>query len=333
MRLALILSCIFAVACQPVVYEPSGDDTRDYPTERHGGDVERAHSTRAHGNDRSSEDRPRHDRSTDNDYRRDDRDVHDMRVTSSSAHPGIVVSEDDIARLKQLVQDDPVAHKWFIGLHERAERLIDEPEQARPKGAGGMLAVSRTCLVRIPTWAGMYRLTGDDRFAKRATQEMLTVCRFPDWQPSDFLATAEMTNAVAIGYDWCYNAMSPDERSIVRDALVEKGLRAGLEYYQGDKGWTTARHNWNPVCNGGMIVGALALQEEESRLSKSILTQARESIKIGMSCFAPDGGWEEGPTYWNYATRYATLALAALRTKTGSDWNLSRAPGFANTGM
>jgi len=26
MRLALILSCIFAVACQPVVYEPSGDD-------------------------------------------------------------------------------------------------------------------------------------------------------------------------------------------------------------------------------------------------------------------------------------------------------------------
>ncbi|WP_260704082.1 heparinase II/III family protein [Edaphobacter flagellatus] len=51
-----------------------------------------------------------------------------------------------------------------------------------------------------------------------------------------------------------------------------------------------------------------------------------------MKLFAPDGGFEEGPVYWNYATIYNVLYLSALDTALGNDFGLSHSQGFAETG-
>ena len=60
---------------------------------------------------------------------------------------------------------------------------------------------------------------------------------------------------------------------------------------------------------------------------------AIESLKLPMSRFDPDGGWDEGPGYWNYATSYNVFILAALETAIGTDFGLSDMPGFSETGM
>jgi hypothetical protein len=52
-----------------------------------------------------------------------------------------------------------------------------------------------------------------------------------------------------------------------------------------------------------------------------------------MSRFDPDGGWDEGPGYWNYATSYNVFILAALETALGTDFDLADWPGFSETGM
>ena len=77
---------------------------------------------------------------------------------------------------------------------------------------------------------------------------------FPDWNPRHFLDTAEMTHAFAIGYDWGYDAWSPEQRSRLRKAIVEMGFQPALKLYRPGTGWTKARHNWNQVCNGGMTL-------------------------------------------------------------------------------
>ena len=41
-----------------------------------------------------------------------------------------------------------------------------------------------------------------------------------------------MACAFAIGYDWLYNALTPEERTTVRDAIVTKALDAVLPIYQ-----------------------------------------------------------------------------------------------------
>ena len=51
-----------------------------------------------------------------------------------------------------------------------------------------------------------------------------------------------------------------------------------------------------------------------------------------MASFAPDGGWPEGPGYWDYATQYNVFYLAALETALGTDFGLDKTPGFADTG-
>ncbi len=50
-----------------------------------------------------------------------------------------------------------------------------------------MLAVSREALTRIYFLSYAWRMTGDDRYARRAEREMLNVCAFPDWNSSHFL--------------------------------------------------------------------------------------------------------------------------------------------------
>ncbi|HEY1575748.1 MAG TPA: hypothetical protein VGF82_01575 [Terracidiphilus sp.] len=67
--------------------------------------------------------------------------------------------------------------------------------------------------------------------------------------------------------------------------------------------------------------------------AQRIIGQARTDVGRLMKLFAPDGGFEEGPVYWNYATTYNVLYLAALASAVGTDFDQSRVPGFNFTPM
>jgi hypothetical protein len=94
-------------------------------------------------------------------------------------------------------------------------------------------------------------LGNDTAFADRAIKEMVHVssdCK--DWNPSHFLDVAEMTHAVAIGYDWLYDRISASDRKIIESAATTKGLTAGLAAYHSHAWWANSTVNWNQVCNG-----------------------------------------------------------------------------------
>ena len=91
-------------------------------------------------------------------------------------------------------------------------------------------------------------------------------------------------------------------------------------------------HNWSQVCNGGLTVGALAVADEEPELAEFIVSHAVKTLPTPMAAHAPDGGFPEGPGYWNYATSYTVYMLAALESALGKDFGLSELPGFGETG-
>jgi len=72
--------------------------------------------------------------------------------------------------------------------------------------------------------------------------------------------------------------------------------------------------------------------DEAPDVAPAVLKRARASLEHGLDGFEPDGGWEEGPTYWNYATRYLAYAVASLRSATGSMQGIERSPGVSRTG-
>ena len=63
-----------------------------------------------------------------------------------------------------------------------------------------------------------------------------------------------------------------------------------------------------------------------------LLHDALGSIQLPMVRFAPDGAWDEGPGYWNYATFYNVTFLAGLESALGTDFELAQIPGFSECG-
>ena len=142
-----------------------------------------------------------------------------------------------------------------------------------------------------------------------------------------------ITLPFAVGYDWFYDAWTPEQRLVLRRAMVDKGLQPALKLYRTHTGWTKAHHNWNQVCNGGIGMGALALAEAEPDIAGEVLHEALRSIQVAMVQFGPDGAWAEGPGYWNYATFYNVIFLAGLQSALGTDFGLSGIAGFNQTGL
>ncbi|MHC4712654.1 MAG: DUF4962 domain-containing protein [Planctomycetota bacterium] len=253
--------------------------------------------------------------------------------TLSKRHPRILATEDDWARIASLIATDTRAGKMSDYLYERAERLLSKPPTEHKLVGPRLLQESRRCVDRVYTLATIYKVTGERRFAERAVREMLAAAAFPDWNPPHFLDTAEMTHALAVGYDWLFDELSENERAKVRTAIVEKGLRPALPLYEDDSWQVACDHNWNQVCNGGLAIGALAIADEEPELAARIIENAVRLLPNAVASYAPDGGWAEGPGYWGYATRYTCYMLAALESALGHDFGLSGSEGFAATGF
>ena len=260
----------------------------------------------------------------------------DLLATLRKQHPRLLAGTEDFTRLKHQVTDIPILKEWHEKLTSRAQRILTDPPSRYeiPDGLR-LLSTSRRVLDRIYTLALLYRLDGDQRYTERAWKELDAAANFPDWNPRHFLDTAEMTHAFAIAYDWLYEVWTKEQRAALRAAMIEKGLKPALASYRGESSygwWVKAHHNWNQVCNGGIGMGALAIGDEEPALAGEILHTGLQSLQLPMREFAPDGAWNEGPGYWNYATTYNVVILAALKTALGTDFGLPRIPGFAEAG-
>lgn len=252
--------------------------------------------------------------------------------TLKEQHPRLI-STDRVEKIKQLIQEDELAKEIWISNLEFAEELMDKEPVIYEKPDGRrLLFVSREALERIRSLALCYLILDEKKYAKRAWQELKAVTSFSDWNPSHFLDCAEMTHAVAIGYDWLYDAWNARQRKILEDAILQKGLKPALKAYSRKEGWHTGNINWNQVCNGGISIGALAIAEHIPDVASEILSTAIESVQLPMKDYEPDGGGYEGPSYWNYGSRYNVLFLDALDNSLGTDFGLSSMEGFRRSG-
>jgi len=252
--------------------------------------------------------------------------------TLRSAHPRLLATDAEIDTLRKTIASDPRAKRMFDQLTAEAAKLETAAPVVHKLIGPRLLDQSRRALDRVYTLALMFRITGEKRYRDRAVKELKAAAEFPNWNPSHFLDTAEMTHAFAIGYDWLFSALSDEERQWMRKAIVEKGINQALPIYDAKRWWTIAHHNWNQVCNGGIGIGALAIASEEPALATRVIKEAVKSIPLAMQSYGPEGGWNEGPGYWAYATRYNVVFLAALESALGTDFGLSGIEGFDRAG-
>lgn len=252
--------------------------------------------------------------------------------TELPPHPRLLAKADDWARLQQRLAADPELAEFHQALLAAARAHVPLPPVERKLTGRRLLGVSRELLQRVLLFAYAARTLDSEPFARRAETEMLAAARFSDWNPSHFLDVGEATAALALGYDWLYDRLTPAAREEIRQAILEKGLRPALVPKDRRNGWQRAEHNWNQVCFGGLTLGALALAEHAPRESAELLQLARAGIAHGLKPYVPAGVYPEGPSYWAYGTSYQVLMIAALESALGTDWDLPRSPGFLASG-
>jgi hypothetical protein len=244
-------------------------------------------------------------------------------------HPRILLLKDDEGSIRTAIATDPIWKKMHETISRHCDMVIDSATLERVLFGDHLLNTSRYAVRRIFFLSYVYRITHDDKYAERARRELIAVCKFDDWNPSHFLDVAEMTTAVSIGYDWLYEKLSPDERRLIEEAIVKKGLEPSFDKQY--NWFLEASNNWNQVCNAGMTYGALAVWDKHEQLSRKIINRALSTIHLPMDQYKPVGGYPEGYGYWNYGTSYNVMFLSAIEKVFHEDFGLSTLPGFMNT--
>ena len=246
---------------------------------------------------------------------------------ADKAHPLLFADAAAFNALREQTASTDLGKQALGRILFEADQILTFKPSTREMEGRRLLGISRRTLHRVSTLAMAYRLSGTPAYLERCATEMRTVAGFTDWNPSHFLDVAEMTLAMAVGYDWLFNELDPATRKTVGDAILDKGLRTSLK----TTGWVKASNNWGQVCHAGMLAGALALMDQQEPLAVEIAHRAVINLPRSMHAFDPRGCYPEGPGYWSYGTDFNVLAIALLEGVLKSDYGLTGLPGFTAT--
>jgi len=231
---------------------------------------------------------------------------------SQKPHPRLWLPEPAIKLLQEKIARDPLAGRMHQAAMAEADRILTlrTCRHEIPDGKR-LLRESRLALHQIMHCAWAWRMGGGEKFRLRAIAELEAACAMKDWNPSHFLDTAEMATAVATGYDWLYDTLTPAQRTMCEGAIIQKALKPAFDVYQKKGWWTNARNNWSQVCGSGIALAAAAIAGNDDGISEGLFDHGLKLVERCADFYQPDGMYPEGPGYWQYGTNYHVILLAA----------------------
>jgi len=183
------------------------------------------------------------------------------------------------------------------------------------------------CSYPIEVLGAAYQLTGDERFgdhgatalvnaAKRLTTDEAFLGR------GFYYSRTFYVRALAFGYDWLWDRLTPEERRTVKITLM--GFVRDIHEQSQTAGWgRRPLHrvwNWDPGLMGACGVGMLALEGETRLAEQAILFDCRRHLRDYLTLgIDPDGCGHEGPNYLGYGIGAGVEFVEALRQQGRGD--------------
>jgi hypothetical protein len=257
----------------------------------------------------------------------------------ATPHPRIVADKSDFERLRRaLAAKDSYVVSSVEALKEKGEAYLQDPLIPYELDAANLrLKAPHRRQDHIVVLSLLYQLTRNTIYADKVKEHLLHFAAFPDWNDGKhFLDTGIMSYVMALGYDWIYEQLTPGERVIIRDALVEKGIKPYLQRTENQPPfWYQSPNNWNPICNGGVSLAAMAVMDESKTMRTmgvKVLTRALKAAPFYIREFEPDGQTVEGLMYWGYGLSNFIRWMETMKRSLGTDFGYTEQPGLRAAG-
>lgn len=266
----------------------------------------------------------------------------DFAAASASAHPRLLLDKDDFDYLRSARENDAdykkISDRMISTAKGYAKRAV---LTYKYDDAMRTLSTANEMMARFLTWGYAYNITGDKFYADRAYTEIIAASKFPDINTSHIIDAGTYVMAFAIAYDWFYEAFTPTQRENARALCMDKGLKvlAGGIYggitstssgsnMFGSFRWGT---NYNSIVVGGTLNAAVALLDTDEDYCLDIIKNCLRGYEYSLAELMPNGGWNESPSYWNYAMEFSNFGFATLDTAFGTDYGMTDAMGVSDS--
>ena len=259
------------------------------------------------------------------------------RKNPSHRHPRLMADATDFERLKKLAKsNDAYYSKALKGVLRRAEIFLGTPLPQYDDTSQVRLQTAIRLSEQLITLAFAYRMTEDTRFSDKVRDHLLNYAGFKKWSSGNFLDTGIITGSVALAFDWIYETFDVAQKNMIVTAALEKGIKAGINTIGYSPAWYQGDFNWNPVCNGGLSMVALAILDENNetrKLGATVIAKALTGVTSYIRAFEPDGQSIEGIHYWEFGVTGLIRMLESARTALGSDYDLGNTAGLAQAAI
>lgn len=186
------------------------------------------------------------------------------------------------------------------------------------------------------TLALAYRVTKNDDYKNALWAQFQEIEEYGTLYTYQFLNVGTAAYDLGRAYAWIRDSLDAEQERRMREFIYNNVLLPFESGYMspvyGDKtAFALSRGNQSIIINNGGIVCAIALSDFYPKLCSEIISNAIRSVERSLNGFGPDGGWEEGYSYWLYTCGYLPNFIEVIEHTFGTDFGLTKTPGLLKT--
>ncbi len=269
----------------------------------------------------------------------DKKELEDSLSAKEAEYPFIFAdaSAFELCREERALQtDDEYVNALYAYVIPNADALLDtDSYPVLPyvlDEEDSILPISREVINRMIILGFSYRVTGEEKYAARAWAELENVCSYSDWCTSHFLATAEMALAVSVGYDWLFDYLNEEQKTILCDTVWEYAIEPALSKNYLKNWFTWSKNNWNSICYSGIGIACMTFYEKNPEKAAEFLSMCFKNMPIAFENFLPDGVYAEGAGYCQSGMNSIVYFVSSAENFFGTDFGMADIDGFRQLG-
>ncbi|CAI6015852.1 DUF4962 domain-containing protein [Cohnella sp. JJ-181] len=254
----------------------------------------------------------------------------------STTHPRVLTNAAELADFRARKEGD--GKRTF----QRIKTLADAALQAYqdnpaanappPEPATQDLTYVSTETNKMYYAAFIHLLTGEAKYATYARARLLNLSTWntksgPTYYANNDQIHRDIARKSALTYDWIYDTLSESDRVQALTMIVDRTQTIANDVALGEARLTVSpynSHGWSNVAYLGVIATAL-LHDDIVIDGELVSARAQKWYKIGIPAYinllppwgGEDGGWAQGPGYWQWSSYGDKWLMDVLYQSTG----------------